>query len=107
MPIQGTSAEILKLAMIELDAHIRRHNIPAAITLQIHDELLIEVATEALEEFAGQVAQIMKWGLQAQGPAKNRRRRRPELGRYQVAGARLKVDFGLVARFGRTPGRLG
>ena len=70
MPIQGTSAEILKLAMIELDAHIRRHNIPAAITLQIHDELLIEVATDALEEFAGQLAQIMNGVCKLKVPLK-------------------------------------
>lgn len=42
-PIQGTSADILKLGMIDVDTAIKENNLNANIILQIHDELIIEV----------------------------------------------------------------
>ena len=70
MPIQGTSADIMKIAMIELDRHIRRHKIPASITLQIHDELLIEVEPEACDEFLPDLARIMNGAMKLRVPLK-------------------------------------
>ena len=70
MPIQGTSAEIMKLAMIDLDRHIVEHRIPAEITLQIHDELLIEVDPRALDEFTPALVEIMNSAMELRVPLK-------------------------------------
>ena len=70
MPIQGTTAEIMKLAMIGLDRHIRKERLPAAITLQIHDELLIEVDPAALDQFVPALVEIMNGALELQVPLK-------------------------------------
>jgi DNA polymerase-1 len=49
-PIQGSSADIIKLAMVQLHRTVRNQGLPARLLLQVHDELVLEVAPEALEE---------------------------------------------------------
>ena len=48
-PIQGSSADIIKLAMVHLHRTLRDQGLPARLLLQVHDELVLEVAPEALE----------------------------------------------------------
>ncbi len=48
-PIQGTSADLIKLAMIRLDREISRARLDAALVMQVHDELLLEVRNQDLE----------------------------------------------------------
>ena len=42
MPIQGTAADIIKLAMIRVDARLRAEGLEARLVLQVHDELIVE-----------------------------------------------------------------
>jgi len=49
-PLQGTAADIIKRAMIDVDAWIQAENVPANLVMQVHDELVLEVKKDALEE---------------------------------------------------------
>ena len=55
-PIQGTAADIIKIAMVSVDRELRKRNLKSSLILQVHDELIIEAAKE--EE--NQVKQILK-----------------------------------------------
>ena len=48
-PVQGTAADIIKKAMIELDASLRSEGLASTLILQIHDELILESPLEELE----------------------------------------------------------
>jgi DNA polymerase-1 len=47
-PIQGTAADVIKIAMIRVDAALRRERLDARMILQVHDELVLEVAEGAV-----------------------------------------------------------
>ncbi len=48
-PMQGTAADIIKRAMIAVDAWCEREDVPAQIIMQVHDELVLEVRQDAVE----------------------------------------------------------
>ncbi|HEV2285549.1 MAG TPA: DNA polymerase I [Steroidobacteraceae bacterium] len=58
-PMQGTAADIIKRAMIEVDAWCRRATSPARLIMQVHDELVLEVQSGALEEVTRAVRERM------------------------------------------------
>ena len=56
MPVQGTAADIMKLAMIETHRRLQASNLRAKLVLQVHDELIVECP----EEEAQQVSEILR-----------------------------------------------
>ena len=58
-PLQGTAADIIKRAMIDVDAWIQKQNVPANLVMQVHDELVLEVKKDALEEVRDGVVERM------------------------------------------------
>jgi DNA polymerase-1 len=61
MPIQGTAADILKRAMIDIDSALGRDAAPARMILTVHDELLFE----APEKDATTVAELVRETMEA------------------------------------------
>jgi len=59
-PMQGSAADIIKLAMIAVDKLIREEYPDAMMIMQVHDELILEVAEEQAQEFAGRVRGLMQ-----------------------------------------------
>ena len=55
-PIQGTAADIMKIAMAAVDSELRKEGLKSRIVLQVHDELLVECP----EEEADRVCEILK-----------------------------------------------
>ncbi|MBR0351383.1 MAG: DNA polymerase I [Clostridia bacterium] len=60
-PIQGTAADIMKIAMINVFKEIKKRNLKSKIVLQVHDEMMIEAPTCEVEE----VKQIVKEQMQS------------------------------------------
>ena len=50
MPIQGTAADIIKLAMVHVWQRLREENLEARLLLQVHDELIVEAPEAEVEE---------------------------------------------------------
>jgi DNA polymerase I len=59
MPIQGTAADIMKLAMIAADARLRESGMRARILLQVHDELVLEAPDEEIAPLSALLASAM------------------------------------------------
>jgi DNA polymerase I len=66
MPIQGTAADIVKLAMIKVHAALARERLDAILLLQVHDELVLEVGERDL----GQVELLVKREMENAAPLK-------------------------------------
>ena len=58
-PIQGSAADILKKAMIEIDREIMRLNLQSKMLVQVHDELVFEVKEEEIDILKDLVIKIM------------------------------------------------
>ena len=62
-PIQGSSADIIKLAMVQLHHQLAASALPARLLLQVHDELVLEAAPEALEAVVALTRETMERAL--------------------------------------------
>ncbi len=67
-PIQGSSADIIKLAMVSLQQALTAAGLPARLLLQVHDELVLEAAPDALEEVRQLTRRTMEQAVQLTVP---------------------------------------
>ncbi len=67
-PIQGSAADIIKLAMIEVDRAMRAANLKSKMLLQVHDELVFDVYKDELEELKAMVVEKMEAAVSLEVP---------------------------------------
>jgi len=70
MPVQGTAADIIKLAMIDLQREIDKRGLRSKMILQVHDELLFEVPPEEVEQVKGLMKETMSQAMELSVPLK-------------------------------------
>jgi DNA polymerase-1 len=62
--IQGTAADLMKKAMVEIADVLRKEGLPGRMILQVHDELVFEAPRDAIEPLGARVRECME-GVQA------------------------------------------
>lgn len=60
MPIQGTAADIIKLAMIQIQDYLEKNEFASRMLLQVHDELIFEIALDEKEELPDTIKEMMQ-----------------------------------------------
>ncbi len=67
-PLQGTAADMIKVAMIRIDARLRDEELRSQMTLQVHDELLFDVVPEEVDAVSALVKQEMEHVMELKVP---------------------------------------
>lgn len=67
-PVQGSAADIIKLAMVKVEQALKEHGFRAKLILQVHDELIIEAPKEEAEQVAALLKQCMEQVVQLNVP---------------------------------------
>jgi DNA polymerase-1 len=70
MPVQGTSADIIKVAMVKLHAEMNKRRLKSKLILQVHDELIFEVPDKELEEIYRLIPDTMATAVALDVPLK-------------------------------------
>ncbi len=70
MPVQGTSADIIKLAMIHLHREMKQERLKSKMILQVHDELVFEVPPEELDTMKSLAMNLMQQSMKLDVPLK-------------------------------------
>ncbi|GIW13159.1 MAG: DNA polymerase I [Tepidiforma sp.] len=70
MPIQGTAADIIKVAMIRVDEELRERGLRSRMILQVHDELIFECPAEEVEAVRELAPRIMSASIELKVPLK-------------------------------------
>ena len=68
MPIQGTAADMIKLAMIKIDEEMEKENLQSRMLLQVHDELVFEVIKKEEKLLRELVERNMKTAMKLSVP---------------------------------------
>ena len=68
MPIQGTAADVIKIAMINIADELHRRGLESRMTAQVHDELIFEVAPGELEEITSLAHDMMPAAMSLEVP---------------------------------------
>lgn len=69
-PIQGSAADIIKKAMIELDRKLKQENYASTLLLQVHDELILEVPEDEIDDVSKLVSDVMEHAVDLKVPLK-------------------------------------
>jgi DNA polymerase I len=69
-PIQGTAADLVKIAMVRMAAELRAHRLETRMLLQVHDELLFEVPTGEVERLQALATGVMESAVSLDVPLK-------------------------------------
>ena len=69
-PIQGTAADLVKIAMVRMAAELRAHRLESRMLLQVHDELLFEVPTGEVERLQALATGVMESAVSLDVPLK-------------------------------------
>ena len=67
-PLQGSAADLIKAAMVEVDRRITSRDLPARMLLQVHDELIFEVDADAMEQVRTDVRAAMEGAMKLDVP---------------------------------------
>jgi DNA polymerase I len=59
-PVQGSAADIIKIAMINIHRELKERNSPARMLLQVHDELVFEIPADIMDETRELVLDLMR-----------------------------------------------
>ena len=68
MPIQGTAADLIKVAMVRINEKMFNEGLSSGLILQIHDELIFELPKSELEERKRTIKEIMESSLELSVP---------------------------------------
>src|SRR5690625_7236215 len=68
MPIQGTAADIIKLAMIHIQEFVEKENLASRMLMQVHDELVFEISNDELDEIPGKIKELMESAFELKVP---------------------------------------
>lgn len=68
MPIQGTAADIIKLAMIHIQEFLEKENLASRMLMQVHDELVFEISNDELDEIPGKIKELMESAFELKVP---------------------------------------
>ncbi|WZX99308.1 DNA polymerase I [Bacillus sp. FSL W7-1360] len=69
-PIQGTAADIIKMSMVQMDKRLQTSPLAATLLLQVHDELIFEVAEDDVASLKALVLEVMEHALPLDVPLK-------------------------------------
>ena len=67
-PMQGTAADIMKIAMINIQDWLKKEKAQAKMILQVHDEVILEVASKDADSVAIKISEIMSQAAQLSVP---------------------------------------
>ena len=73
-PIQGTAADLIKVAMVRLSRRLRDERLPARLLLSVHDEIVLEAEEGAADRVAAAAKETMEERHGASHPARRERR---------------------------------
>lgn len=69
-PVQGTAADLMKLAMINVDAELKKNRLKARMLITVHDELVLEADSDIVKDISQKVKNVMEKSLKIVVPIK-------------------------------------